>query len=198
MSKLTIKQENFCNKYIETGNASEAYRFAYDCSKMTPDSINVTASQLLKNPKITLRLDQIQKELREKSNISKEKVLEKLRAIAFSDIRNYLNFDGRTIQFKSFKTLTDEQIKAIEGIKKSKTGIELKLHGKSWAIERICKMLGYDSPAKNEITGKDGKDLYPGLDLSKLTDEESKTFHDLLVKTTVPDPVIEEQKYRWH
>jgi phage terminase small subunit len=29
MGKLTIKQEKFCNKYLECGNASEAYRYAY-------------------------------------------------------------------------------------------------------------------------------------------------------------------------
>lgn len=30
MSELTIKQENFCLYHVETGNASEAYRRAYD------------------------------------------------------------------------------------------------------------------------------------------------------------------------
>lgn len=30
---LTPKQEKFCQLYIELGNASEAYRQSYDCSK---------------------------------------------------------------------------------------------------------------------------------------------------------------------
>jgi phage terminase small subunit len=196
--RLTIKQENFCTKYIETGNASEAYRFAYDCSKMIPETINNKAYILLNKGEIRARVDQLQNELREKSNISKERILEELKAISFSDIRDYLDFNGRTIRFKNFKTLTDTQVKAIESIKKGKNGIELKLHGKSWTIERICKMLGYDSPAKNEITGKDGKDLFSGMDLSKLTDDETKTFHDLIVKTIVQNPGIEEQMYKWH
>jgi len=34
--KLTIKQEKFCNLYIELGNASEAYRQSYNCEKMKP------------------------------------------------------------------------------------------------------------------------------------------------------------------
>ena len=70
--KLTIKQEKFCNKYLECGNASEAYRFAYDCSRMTDKSVWERASSLLadvkvtsrvkqKNRKITARVKQIQK-----------------------------------------------------------------------------------------------------------------------------------------
>lgn len=54
--KLTIKQEKFCNKYLECGNASEAYRFAYDCSRMTDNVISVKASQLLSNGKVTVRV----------------------------------------------------------------------------------------------------------------------------------------------
>ena len=33
MGNLTPKQEKFCQKYIEMGNASEAYRQAYNASK---------------------------------------------------------------------------------------------------------------------------------------------------------------------
>ncbi|WFE85066.1 terminase small subunit [Parabacteroides chongii] len=45
---LTIKQENFCNYYLECGNASEAYRRAYSCSKMKDESVNSRAYELLK------------------------------------------------------------------------------------------------------------------------------------------------------
>jgi len=197
MSKLTVKQENFCNNYIETGNASEAYRIAYNCAKMKPVTVKVKASELLNNGNITVTIERIQKALREKSEISKEKVLEELRAIAFSDIRDYLNFNGKRIQFKSFKALTDSQAKAIENLKTGKGGVEMKLHGKSWTIERICKMLGYDSPTKSEITGKDGKGIFPKLDLSKLTDAESVMWNKLLMKV-MPDPVEEYPGVKWH
>ena len=60
--KLTIKQEKFCNKYLECGNASEAYRFAYDCSRMTDNVISVKASQLLSNGKVTVRVKRKQRQ----------------------------------------------------------------------------------------------------------------------------------------
>lgn len=59
---LTIKQESFCYAYVENGgNASEAYRTAYDAGNMQDDSIYVAASRLLSNAKVALRV----KELRE-------------------------------------------------------------------------------------------------------------------------------------
>ena len=147
MSKnLTIKQENFVNVYLETGNASEAYRRAYSCSKMKDATINRKAVELMRKGKITARVNELQGELRKSSDIKKEAILEELACIAFSDIRDYVKFDGKNITFKNFDELTDRQARAIESIKKTRHGIELKLHGKSWTIERISKMLGFDKP----------------------------------------------------
>lgn len=47
MAALTIKQEAFCRKYVETGNASEAYRQAYNASGMKPETVKKRASELL-------------------------------------------------------------------------------------------------------------------------------------------------------
>lgn len=44
---LTLKQEKFCNYYLECGNASEAYRRAYSCDKMKSEIINIKACELL-------------------------------------------------------------------------------------------------------------------------------------------------------
>lgn len=56
---MTPKQEKFCALYVETGNASEAYRQAYDASKMQPATINVKASQLLAQDKISVRVGEL-------------------------------------------------------------------------------------------------------------------------------------------
>lgn len=63
MAKLTVKQENFCNYYIETGNASEAYRCAYSCSNMKDETVNKRASELLNSGEITGRVKQLQSAL---------------------------------------------------------------------------------------------------------------------------------------
>ena len=57
--KLTPKQENFCLAYLETGNASEAYRRAYDAENMKPETINRNAFAVLENNKIAARLSEL-------------------------------------------------------------------------------------------------------------------------------------------
>ncbi|MEI7502743.1 MAG: terminase small subunit [Paludibacter sp.] len=156
--KLTIKQENFCNYYIESGNASDAYRRAYDCEKSTEKSINELSSALLNNIKVASRVNELKLNLQEKSDITKDRILNELRAIVFADIRDYVTFDGNSVKFKAFDQLTNEQAKAIESIKQTKDGVELKLHGKNWSIEKVCKMLGFDAPTKTDLT-TNGKDL---------------------------------------
>ena len=59
LPKLTDKQQKFVLNYITNGNnATDAYRKSYDCTKMSDKSITVEASKLLKNPNVTLWLNQ--------------------------------------------------------------------------------------------------------------------------------------------
>ena len=54
LPKLTKKQQTFVMRYVVNGdNATEAYRYAYDCKLMKEENINSEASKLLKNPKVT-------------------------------------------------------------------------------------------------------------------------------------------------
>lgn len=65
-SELNPKQERFTQLYVETGNASEAYRQAYN-SKAKPEVVNVKACELLKTGKISVRVRQLREELEELS-----------------------------------------------------------------------------------------------------------------------------------
>ena len=57
---LTPKQEKFCLAYVECGNASEAYRRAYPRAKnWKPEAVNVAASRLLANAKVSLRVEEL-------------------------------------------------------------------------------------------------------------------------------------------
>ena len=76
--KLTAKQEAFCLAYIETNNASEAYRQAYNSSKMKPESVNESASRLMADVKITARLEQLRAPVRDRAQITLESHLERL------------------------------------------------------------------------------------------------------------------------
>ena len=63
--RLTEKQDAFALAFLETGNAAEAYRRAYDVSENAKSEwIYVEACQLLDNPKVALRLEQLQEQAR--------------------------------------------------------------------------------------------------------------------------------------
>jgi phage terminase small subunit len=75
---LTPKQENFCLAYLETGNASEAYRRAYDADGMTPESVNRKAKEVVDNVKIAARLEELRAPVREKALLTLESHLKRL------------------------------------------------------------------------------------------------------------------------
>lgn len=89
MAKLTPKQEKFCQKYIETGNASEAYRQSYDCENMKDETVNVKASELLNNGKITVRLKELKTEHAKRHNTTVDDLLNEL-----EDIKEQALLDG--------------------------------------------------------------------------------------------------------
>lgn len=67
---LTPKQDAFCVAYVKSGNASEAYRGAYDADAMSDSSVQREAFELLRNPKVAPRLAELRAAVAESSNVS--------------------------------------------------------------------------------------------------------------------------------
>ena len=67
---LTPKQERFCLAYIETGNASEAYRRAYGAAKQKQATANRAAKRLMDLSKICTRLAELRAEHQEAHNVT--------------------------------------------------------------------------------------------------------------------------------
>jgi phage terminase small subunit len=158
-SDLTPKQERFCWLYIEKSNASEAYRLAYDVGPDTkPESIHRSAAELLANPKVTSRIEAIRAELRDRSAITLDHLVEALRPLAFSDIRRVMTWgdavpvtDPETgqvsiaqgIAIKSITEIDDFAAAMILEISETKDGAKrIKLHDKLAAIEKLAKLMG--------------------------------------------------------
>ena len=78
MAELTLKQEHFVKAYIEAGNASEAYRIAYDADKMKAETIHRKANELISNGKITARIEEMQKEHQERHKITVDNLVDQL------------------------------------------------------------------------------------------------------------------------
>lgn len=77
--QLTPKQEVFCHAYIENGgNASAAYREAYDAEDMQQNSVYVASSRLLSDPKVSLRVKELREELAYKHRLTVADLLREL------------------------------------------------------------------------------------------------------------------------
>jgi len=77
---LTIKQEKFCIEYAKSGNARQAYKSAgYQCKNDA--SVDASASQLLRNPKVKERLAELTEEVKDASIADIKEMQEKLTEI---------------------------------------------------------------------------------------------------------------------
>lgn len=160
---LSIKQEKFCNYYLESGNASEAYRRAFSCGKMAEQTIWAKASLLLARDKVRARVEQLRYELQRRSDITKDEAVGILADIARANIVDVLDIkrsaDYTTILVGDISKLPLNVQRSILSVKSSDKGYEVKLYNKIDAIEKLSKLLGWDAPAKQEVTNR-GEDTY--------------------------------------
>jgi hypothetical protein len=76
MANLTPKQEAFCQAICDGMSQSDAYRHAYNASKMKPDSVNNMAHKNMQNLEIASRIKELRGKLQERVLITREDVLQ--------------------------------------------------------------------------------------------------------------------------
>jgi len=109
---LTPKQEAFCLSYMETGNASEAYRRVYNAGGMKPESINRKAKELMDNGKIAARLAEVQAIAVERALVTVQSLTEELeeaRALALQEGQPSAAVSASMGKAKLHGLLTDKQ-----------------------------------------------------------------------------------------
>jgi phage terminase small subunit len=137
--KLTPKQRKFAEEYVNTGNASEAYRRAYDVRETTSNEvIKVKASELLKNGNISVTVKELQTQQAESFQITRKEVAE-----------------GYFKMIKSWEYLMD--LAAKENLSKEQKAkfylLKEMVKGSDYrgAYDSIAKMFGLNAPDKQEI-----------------------------------------------
>jgi len=78
--KLKPKQEGFCQSYVETGNASEAYRRNYKTDHMSEATVNNSAYRLMRNDEIKMRLEELRKRHQKRHDITVDRITSELYA----------------------------------------------------------------------------------------------------------------------
>lgn len=152
--RLTEKQEKFCQYYLDTdGNASEAYRMAYDTSNMQPNTVWNSASLLMDNPKVTQRINEIRIERAESSRIERNRVERVLMDIVTADPNDLYIADARTgkIKMKTPSQLPKRMRNALKKIKNSRGVVEYELNGKVEAARLLGSWNGWDAPKEVNV-----------------------------------------------
>ena len=138
---MTDKQKIFADEYLIDLNATRAYRKAYpNCKK--DSSADAAARKLLGNTRIQKYISARMEERQKRTEVTQDRVLQELAYIAFARVTDYATVRNDVVKIKNTDELTEEQIRAISGIKEGKFGIELKLNDKEKALELLGRHLG--------------------------------------------------------
>lgn len=166
--KLTQKQEAFCIAYLETGDASEAYRRAYSTKNMKPATINRKAKHEIDKGKIRARLKQLNAKAVTDAVMTRQEAMERLSGIARTDLADLVEFgtyelgndhEGNPIIQSAWKikdsALQDpEKLAAIAELTAGRDGVKIKTHSPLQAIQQLAKMQGWESATKIDHTTK--------------------------------------------
>ena len=187
MKKLTEKQKRFWEEYLVNLNATRAYKKAYPSVKKDETAAQA-GSRLLRNVNVKEYIDKRIKDRQKRTEITQDKVLKELAAIAFSNGSKYAKVVERkaydeegkpvvdyetgkqltykTVEFKNTDDLTEDEKKAISSIHKGRDGMKVETYDKMKALELLGKHLGMFKD-KLELSGT-VNNPYEGLTTEQL------------------------------
>lgn len=172
MPDLLSKHDWFCREYIIDENATRAYSRVYPASSY--DAARSSANELLTNPNIQRRIEELREERNKRLEITADKVLQGLAKLAFFDPREFFDDDGK---IKPLGELDPDAAYVLAGIEtlhkitgEERDGVaittKIRLPDKGANLERLGKHLKLFTD-KQEITGKDGEPITFTMNLSK-------------------------------
>lgn len=142
---MTEKQKIFADEYLVDLNATRAYKVAYPSVKKE-ETAAAAAARLLRNVKVAEYISERMEERQKRTEVTQDRVVQELAAIAFARATDYVtiqvNGPAAIVAVKSTEDLSEEQVRAIAGIKEGANGVEIKLNDKEKALELLGRHLG--------------------------------------------------------
>jgi len=138
MRALTPKQQRFVEEYLVDLNATQAARRA----GFSPQSAGKIAHQLLGKTGIQRAIAVAKASLAARVGIRQEEVIAALAAIAFADIRDYIDCSREPWRLRPIENLTFTQRQALAFIRQRKNGFTVRLRDKVRALTLLAKHLG--------------------------------------------------------
>jgi len=181
MAKLTPRQALFVAEYLKDLNATQAaLRAGYSES-----TARAQGSRLLVNADIQAAIDAGKAKRAKRVEVTQDRVVREIAAIAFSNIADVLDVDGQgEVSVRQLSQLTQRQQRAIESITQVKSEklsadsgvletvrLTVKMHSKTTALRMLMDHIGMDAPKRMEHTGKDGEPIeFKGVSFRELVE----------------------------
>lgn len=140
MAKLTEKQKRFVAEYLVDLNATQAaIRAGY-----SEKTASVIGCENLTKPNVLAEIAKRQEKLRNKLEITQERVLDEIAGIAFANASDFVTVTATgLLDVKPTSKVPKEKLPALAGIKYSANGaVEIKLHDKPAALRMLAEHLG--------------------------------------------------------
>lgn len=155
------KKELFCLRYLIKLNATLAAKEAGYSEKTARSQ----GQRLLTNVDIQDRIAELKAIRVERCQFSADEVFNRLVGIQDARISDYATFEipeqagdkaskHPVLIWKPFSELTEIQIAAIEGIKETRNGTEIRLHSLDWSLEKIAKHIGFYEKNNKQLKTK--------------------------------------------
>lgn len=129
---LTAQEKRFCEEYVKDFDGPRARKDAGYRG-------NRTHEELLAREGMQEYVDLLCDEITERLKLSADAILNELKVIAFSNIKDFVSWTKSSITVKPLKEMDPALLPAISEISDTANGIKLKLHNKLDALERLHK-----------------------------------------------------------
>lgn len=149
MAKLTEKQKRFVQEYLVDLNATAAAKRAGYSEK----SASRIAVELLNKTQVSAEIQKQQAKRQKRTEITQEKVLQELAAIAFANGYDFAQvIKPGVVRVIPTEEIPQDKRKAVASIKETANGTEIKTYDKVRALELLGKHLGIFDSNNNTIT----------------------------------------------
>ena len=161
---MSLQQIAFCRQFIKSAeNRTEAYIYAYP--NQNPTNARTSAYQLLQKSHIQKYVELLRADIERVIGVNKHKMIDRLAFVAFTNAAEHLYYDNW--ELKPLDEIPKEYQWLVDAItvrtSKYGTTVSAKTISKQWAIEMICKVMGYLVPeTKTDIVDSNDKLLGSG------------------------------------
>lgn len=175
--ELTEQQKLFCLYYLQSFNATKAYRQAYQCDYRTA---HANSYRLMANDGIKKELHRLKAELQQDMFVDVKDLMMEYIKQAFTDITDFVEFGTETEIYELEKPIVTDEVdengmpivkttgelrysyvnlkngaevdgSLIQEVKKGKDGVSVKLYDKQKAMSELMKYLGGDRLREAQI-----------------------------------------------